>query len=353
MAADRVPFIDGHNDVLLELRLRGEGTRPFLTRRNEGHLDLVRAAEGGFAGGFFAAFVLPESEEERAATKIPDRTPPYAQPLAGPVPTAYAEREAGAMIGLLDDLVAAGGVRHARALADLAAALDGGPPAAILHFEGAEPIEPDLGNLEAFYDRGLRSLGVVWARPNAFAHGVPFRFPSSPDVGDGLTDDGRRLVAACNRLGILVDLSHLNERGFWDVAAASDAPLVATHSNAHALSPNSRNLTDAQIDEIGRSGGVVGITFHAGMLTEEGGIDLATPLARVIDHVDHIVGRIGIDHVGFGSDFDGAKLPAELGDAAGLQRVVTALHDRGYAEDEIAKLAHGNWLRVLRQTWKP
>src|SRR5436309_8111312 len=96
------------------------------------------------------------------------------------------------------------------------------------------PIEPDLENLEAFYGRGLRSLGVVWARPNAFAHGVPFRFPSSPDVGDGLTDDGKRLVAACNRLGILLDLSHLNERGFWDVAAASDAPLVATHSNVHA-----------------------------------------------------------------------------------------------------------------------
>ena len=182
---------------------------------------------------------------------------------------------------------------------------------------------------------------------------MPFRFPSSPDVGDGLTEDGKRLVAACNRLGILLDLSHLNERGFWDVAAASDAPLVATHSNVHALSPNSRNLTDAQIDEIGRSGGIVGITFHAGMLTEEGGIDLATPLARVIDHVDHVVGRIGIDYVGFGSDFDGAKVPTELGDAAGLQRVVAALNDRGYAEDEIAELAHGNWLRVLRQTWKP
>ena len=353
MAADRVPFIDGHNDVLLELRLRGEGARPFLTRRDEGHLDLVRAAEGGFAGGFFAVFVLPESEEERAATKIPDRAPPYAQPLAGPVPTAYAQSEAGAMIDLLDELVAAGGVRRARTLADLEAALDGGPPAAILHLEGAEPIETDLENLEAFYARGLRSLGLVWARPNAFAHGVPFRFPSSPDVGNGLTNDGERLVAACNRLGIVVDLSHLNERGFWDVAAASDAPLVATHSNAHALSPNSRNLTDSQIDEIGRSSGIVGITFHAGMLTEEGGIDLATPLARVIDHIDHVVDRIGIDHVGFGSDFDGAKVPNELGDASGLPRVVQALRQRGYSDADVGKLTHGNWLRVLRQTWKP
>jgi len=353
MAADRVPFIDGHNDVLLELRSRGQGPRPFLSRRDDGHLDLVRATEGGFAAGFFAVFVPPESEEERAATKIPNRTPPYAQPLAGPIPTGYAAREAVAMIDLLDELVAAGGVRRVRALADVEAALGSGPPAAILHFEGAEPIDPDLENLEAFYDRGLRSLGLVWSRANAFAQGVPFRFPSSPDAGEGLTDAGTRLVAACNRAGILLDLSHLNEHGFWDVAAASEAPLVATHSNAHALSPNSRNLTDAQIDEIGRTGGIVGITFHAGMLTEEGGVDLATPLGRVIDHIDHVIGRIGVDHVGFGSDFDGAKVPNELGDASGLQRVAAALDDRGYTEDEIAKLANGNWLRVLRQTWDP
>jgi membrane dipeptidase len=353
MPAERVPFIDGHNDVLLELRLRGAGAGPFLSRRDEGHLDLVRAGEGGFAAGFFAVFVLPESEDERSATKIPDRTPPYAQPLAGPVPAGHASREVGAMIDLLDELVAAEGVRRVRALADVEAALDGGPPAAILHFEGAEPIDRDLDNLEAFYERGLRSLGLVWARPNAFANGVPFRFPSSPDVGDGLTDAGRRLVAACNRLGILLDLSHLNERGFWDVAAASEAPLVATHSNAHALSPNSRNLTDTQIDEIGRSDGIVGITFHAGMLTEEGGIDLATPLARVIDHVDHVVGRIGVDHVGFGSDFDGAKVPNALGDAAGLPRVVQELRERGYSDAEVTKLAYGNWLRVLERTWEP
>ena len=351
MAADRVPFIDGHNDVLLKLQIQGDGARSFLGRRNEGHLDLVRADEGGFAAGFFAVFVQPESEEERTATKIPDRTPPYAQALAGPIPTEYATGEADAMIDLLDELVEAGGVRAARTLADVEAALNGGPPAAILHFEGAEPIEPDLENLEGFYARGLRSLGLVWSRPNAFAHGVPFRFPSTPDVGPGLTAAGKRLVAACNRIGILIDLSHLNERGFWDVAAASEAPLVATHSNAHALSPNSRNLTDAQIDEIGRSGGLVGITFHAGMLTEEGGIDLATPLARVIDHVDHVVGRIGVDHAGFGSDFDGAKVPTELGDAAGLPGVVEALRQRGYSKDEIAKLAHGNWLRLLRETW--
>src|SRR5206468_1669749 len=128
--------------------------------------------------------------------------------------------------------------------------------------EGAEPIAPDLSNLERWYDRGLRSIGLVWSRANAFAEGVPFRFPSSPDTGPGLTDAGRELVRACNRLGILVDLSHLNEAGFWDVAGISDKPLVATHSNAHAICPASRNLTDKQLAAIKESDGMVGLNYH-------------------------------------------------------------------------------------------
>src|SRR6266566_2745510 len=352
MTSGPIPFIDGHNDVLLALYLAGDGAGPFLAGRSEGHLDLARAREGGFAAGFFAVFVVPETEEERAATQLPDRKPPYAQPLAPALPTAYAAREAGEIIDLLDELASSGDVRVARSAEEVEAALNDGPLAAILHFEGAEPIEPDLENLEDFYKRGLRSLGLVWSRPNAFAEGVPFAFPSAPDIGDGLTEAGRRLVAECNSLGILIDLAHLNERGFWDVAGLSAAPLVASHSNAHALSPNSRNLTDLQLDEIGRSGGIVGITFHAGMLTEAGGVDPGAPLARVIDHVDYVADRIGIGHVGFGSDFDGATVPTELGDATGLSRVVEALRDRGHSEEDIAKLAHGNWLRVLDETWK-
>ncbi len=351
MAFEPVPFIDGHNDVLLALHLAGGGAAPFLARRSEGHLDLERAREGGFAAGFFAVFVLPENDEERATTGIPDRKPPYAQPLAGPIPTEHAARQAGMIVDLLDELAGSGQVRVARSAHDVETALKGGPLAAILHFEGAEPVEPDLRNLDELYDRGLRSLGLVWSRPNAFAEGVAFRFPSSPDTGEGLRAAGKRLVAECNRLGILVDLAHLTERGFWDVAGLSQAPLVASHSNAHTLSANSRNLTDTQLDEIGCSGGIVGITYHAGMLTEAGGVDPDVPLARVVDHVEYVVSRIGIDHVGFGSDFDGATVPTELGDASGLQRVAEALRDRGYAEKDIAMLAHGNWLRVLRETW--
>jgi len=131
--------------------------------------------------------------------------------------------------------------------------------APVLHIEGAEAIDPNFEFLDVLYEAGLRSLGPVWSRPNAFGHGVPFRCPSSPDTGPGLTDLGKELIGACNRLGILIDLSHLNERGFWDVAAISNAPLVATHSNAHALSPHSRNLIDSQLAAIRETGGIVGV----------------------------------------------------------------------------------------------
>lgn len=347
-----IPFIDGHNDVLLSLHLEGGGAASFFDGRDGGHLDLPRARRGDFAAGFFAVFVLPATEEERLATRIPSDPPPYAQPLAGPVDTSYARREADAMIELLHAIAAAGDVRVARGVEDVEAAVAGGPLAAILHFEGAEPIDPGLETLHELYERGLRSVGLVWSRPNAFAEGVPFRFPSTPDTGQGLTPAGRLLVERCNELGILLDLSHLNERGFWDVAAISRAPLVASHSNAHMLSENSRNLTNAQLDEIGRSGGVVGITFHAGMLGAEGGVDPSVPLARVVDHVDHVVDRIGVEHVAFGSDFDGATLSAELGDVTGLPRLVEALRERGYGDGGLTQLAHANWLRVLRDTWR-
>jgi membrane dipeptidase len=343
-----IPFIDGHNDVLLELHLAGASADAF-AERDTGHIDLRRARENGFAAGFFAVFVMPETVEARQATKLPDRKPPYAQPLAPPVDLALSKREADEMIELLRHL---DGVTVALGVADVEAALDGGPLAAILHFEGAEPIDPELEALDAYYERGLRSVGLVWSRPNEFAEGVAFRFPSTPDTGAGLTEPGRRLVRRCNELGVLVDLAHLNERGFWDVAEISEGPLVVSHANAHALSANSRNLTDAQLDEVGRTGGIVGITFHAGMLGAEGGLDRALPLDRIVDHVEYVADRIGIDHVGFGSDFDGAIVPDAVGDVSVFPRLVEALRARGHADDEIAKLANGNWLRVLRATWR-
>jgi membrane dipeptidase len=321
-------IIDGHNDLLLRV-WRGETPR---------HLDLATAAAAGFAGGFFALFVPGPGPLE-----WPD--PPYALPLDEPIPTAEAARTAEELAATLEGLQ----LPIARQADDF----QPGRVTAIMHLEGAEPIAPDLSDLHRWYDRGLRSLGLVWSRPNAFAEGVPFRFPSSPDTGPGLTAAGRMLVRACNRTGILVDLSHLNEAGFWDVARASDAPLVATHSNAHALSASSRNLTDEQLDAIADSGGVVGVNFAISFLRADGRQDPATPLGEILRHVDHIAKRIGVEHVAFGSDFEGAEVPAELGGAAGLPKLVEALRARGYGDEDVAKITHRNWLRVLDRAWMP
>ena len=159
-------------------------------------------------------------------------------------------------------------------------------------------------------------------------------------------------MSACNELGILVDLSHLNERGFWEVAEISDAPLVATHSNAHALCPASRNLTDAQLDAIGASGGVAGVNFAVTFLREDGRrLPDETGLDQIVRHVDYFAERMGVDHVAFGSDFDGATVPSVLGGASGLPKLVDALRDAGHDEESVAKITHRNWLRVLDATW--
>ena len=353
MESDLPLVFDGHNDTLLNLHLpdRGEG-RSFFERSDLGHIDLPRAREGGFGGGFFACYV-PNSEvdgwnEEEALTVTDDG---YEVSVAPRLDPNYARYFADELVAGLFRLQSEGGLRVVRTAEDLERCLREGIVAAILHFEGAENLGPDPGALEELYEAGLRSLGLVWSRPNAYAHGVPFRFPSSPDTGPGLTGAGKELVRECNRLGVLIDLSHINERGFWDVADLSEAPLVATHSNAHVLCPASRNLTDGQLDAIRDSGGMVGVNFAVGFLREDGGESVDTPLETVVRHVDYLVGRVGIEGVGFGSDFDGAKVPKDLGDVSGLPRLLDALRSVGYDEPALEKLAHRNWVRVLRTTW--
>ncbi len=343
-------ILDGHNDALLALRRAGAGPEGFLDGGVTAHLDLPRARAGGFAGGFFAVYVPGDAALEELVVGRPGG---WEIPPLEPLDSGYAQAFAEAQIELLFAIEAASGgaVRVVRTAAELRACVEGDAIGAILHLEGAEPLDPELRRLEPLYERGLRSIGPVWSRPNAFGEGVPFRIPSSPDTGPGLTAAGRELVRACNRLRIVLDLSHLNERGFRDVVDLTDAPLVVTHAGAHAVSPHSRNLLDGQLDLIRDSGGVVGVVFDVPMTTPDGSRDPATSLEVLVRHLDHLAGRMGVEHVALGSDFDGAMMPAELRDAAGLPRLLDALRAGGWGETDLAALAHGNWLRVLAETW--
>jgi len=352
----KMPVFDGHNDTLVALHLPGdEAPRSFFERSDRGHIDLPRALEGGFAGGLFGICVPPTPDMHSfLGSGPPPSDAGYDVPLPPPLDHAYAKDMTVAVMADLFRLETESGGRMkvVRTAREMQTCVEDGFIAAVLHFEGAEAIDDGLDALHAFYAAGLRSLGIVWSRPNAFATGVPFRFPGSPDTGSGLSDAGRELVRACNELGIMLDLAHLNERGFWDVAALSDAPLAVTHAAAHALCPSTRNLTDKQLDAVGASGGVVGVAFHVGNLRADGRQDADTPLSEIVRHVDYIARRIGIDHVAFGSDFDGAIMPAELGDVAALPTLVEAMRMHGFEESDLRKVTHENWLRVLEQTWK-
>jgi membrane dipeptidase len=327
--------------------LRLDDSRSFLEESSEGHLDLPRARRGGFAGGLFAIFV-PGPEQGDMAGK-PEG--PYSFPLAPSIAPELATSRADRLEEILRGLDEQGAIRIVTTAAQVEECIADGTIAAVLHLEGAEPIlNPD--DLERRYDRGLRSLGLVWSRANKYAEGVPFRFPASPDTGPGLSAEGKHLVRTCNRLGVLVDLSHLNLRGFFDVAEISEAPLVASHSNAHALCASTRNLTDEQLDMISATDGLVGVNFAVGFLREDGLLEPEdTPLETVVRHIDYLVDRMGIDCVGLGSDYEGAAPPAELGDVTRLPALFDALHERGYDDAALAKIAHGNWIRVLRETW--
>lgn len=352
-----IPIFDGHNDVLLRLyrRAGAEAVTAFLHGEDKGHLDLPKARKGGFAGGLFAIFVPSPKRENSSGSKTPQESGSVIgnDPAPPAVDAAEAQRTVFAMVSLLYRIEreSRGRVRVCRNANDIENCLADDALAAVLHIEGAEAIDANFELLDVLYAAGLRSLGPVWSRPNIFAHGVPFRCPSSPDIGPGLTDLGKALIGACNRLRILIDLSHLNERGFWDVAELSNAPLVATHSNAHAVSPHSRNLTDQQLAAIRKTGGLVGVNFATAFLRPDGRHDKDTPVELVMRHVDHLLEHLGEDGVGFGSDFDGAMIPTEIGDAGGLQILVQALHQRGFGKPLIEKLCFRNWLRVLGRTW--
>jgi len=273
-----------------------------------------------------------------------------ADPVSREVAAAYATEAAGRLF----ELERAGHLTVARGIADIDAAAEdpGGPPVAVLHLEGAEAIDPRLSALETWYAAGLRSLGPVWSRSNAFAHGVPFVDHSSPDIGPGLTDAGRALIAACARLGVLVDLSHLNAAGFWDIARMDCGPLVASHSGVHALAASSRNLTDDQLDAIAASDGLVGIVFACRFLREDLADDAHTPLRTIVAHARYVADRVGVQHVALGSDFDGATMPAALGGVDGLPRLLGALADGGFSAAEIRAIAWDNWRRVLAAWWR-
>ncbi len=351
---NQLPLIfDGHNDVLLKLfNMKDNNShRKFLDGYDEGHLDLPRMRKGGFGGGFFAIYI--PSDLDLASLMAEMSKPSYDIALPEEIPFDVALPIAVAKAAILSRIEreSEGAVKICMNSAQLRQCFENNTLAVIMHVEGAEAIGEDFSGLEVLYRAGLRSIGPVWSRPTRFGHGVPFRFPASPDTGPGLTDLGKELVRVCNEFRMVVDLAHLNEAGFWDVAKLSDAPLIVTHSNAHALCELTRNLTDRQLAAVRDSGGVVGLNFATSAIRADGQSTSETAIEDMIRHLDYLIKHVGIDGVAMGSDFDGATIPDEIVDVSGLPALRKKMRQAGYDEATMKKLCHENWFDVLERTF--
>ena len=313
--------IDGHCDTLLRLLADEQESMPGEAPRGNGHIDLERLKTGGVTAQNFACYLRPQylpSRATRETLRMLDRFHRF-----------QAEHAADLCL--------------ATCASDIERAKSEGRVAGILSLEGAEALEGDLGVLRMVYRLGVRWIGLTWNHRNQAADGL-----DEARTGGGLTEFGVRLIEEMNHLGMIVDIAHLAPAGVQQVFQVSRAPVVASHANAQALCPVPRNLTDAQLEQVAASGGVVGVTYVPPFVTN--GQEPAT-LDMLIDHIDHMVKVAGIDHVGLGSDFDGfgGSPPLGLEDVSCIPNITARLLARGYPEAHVQQILGSNWLCVIRQ----
>lgn len=307
-------IVDGHCDTLLDI---ADGKRCFDGSTAGGHLDLPRLQQGGVRLQFFAAFIGSEYKPERALKRALFLVNAFHQMVEHhPVLT------------------------HITHGSDIEELFSTDKIGALLAIEGGEALAGSVELLELYHRLGLRSLTLTWNQRNELADGV-----GEGNNAGGLTKFGKRVIQQMNRLGMLVDVSHLSDAGFWDVLQVSTEPIIASHSNCRALCNHRRNLTDDQIKALAQADGVMGVTLAGDFIHEY------TPsLNRLVDHIEHVVQLVGIEHVGLGSDFDGVdRLPPEIPDVSALPRLTEVLQSRGFTPEHIQAILGGNLLRILRQ----
>jgi len=322
-------YIDMHCDTLLK-----EITDGRVFDNPENMFDVKRMALSGQCAQFFAVFFppkIPEALARRAGVPLP---PPLAD-------DELFEKARSLLLSTIE--------RHGDVISMAYSAEDveqnrrEGRCSALLSIEDGRAVQGDMEKLRRFYDAGVRAMALTWNDANCFG------YPNSADpekMKRGLTDFGKEAALEMNRLGMLIDVSHLSDGGFWDVAALSKKPFIATHSNCRALCRHPRNLTDEMIRALADKGGVIGLNFAPEFLTEDG---LRT--SRVEDlcrHVLHLIKTGGEDCAALGSDFDGISGTFEIGEPAKMYILFDALRGRGLTERQIEKFARENVLRAMR-----
>jgi membrane dipeptidase len=356
---------DTHNDVLLRA-MEGEDIS---VETRVGHSDLARLKKGGVDIQVFAVWVDPIAFEKKPFKRAKDM-----------IDTLYSIARRNS------DKIAV--VRNS---AEIEKALAEGKICAVIGVEGGHAIENSIEKLEELYKLGVRYLGLTWNNSTDWASSA-FDETTNPDKVKitGLSEFGKKVVEKMNELGMIVDVSHLGEKAFWDVVKVTKKPIIASHSSVYKLCPHYRNLKDEQIKAIAQTGGVVFVNFYAEyidstfntkrkkleekykaqfdsirvlyehdqnayrrarrQLMQKIAEELRPPLDVLIDHIDYIAKLVGVDHVGIGSDFDGISItPLEMDDVTFLPNITKKLLERGYSTDDVKKILGGNFLRVFKQ----
>jgi membrane dipeptidase len=286
---------------------------------SEGHIDIPRLKIGGVGLQFFAAYIEPQFKPGSSTKRALELLDVFYAAL----------RDNGDSLMLIESS------------ADIEEARRRGKIGALLSIEGGEALEGSLSVLRMFYRLGFRAIGLTWNERNQIADGL-----SESRTGGGLTEFGIQVIQEMNRLGMIIDVSHISERGFWDCIELSRQPIIASHSNAKAVCGHVRNLSDEQIVALSRGGGVMGINLAAEFVRDEP----PASIDHVVDHIEHIVRLVGSKHVGLGTDYDGIReTPVGLEDVAKLPTLTEALIRRGFSEPQIRDILGGNFLRVIGQ----
>lgn len=333
--------IDFHNDAIgatmpdSAYRASGGDVRELSEKSTQGHVDIPRLFEGGVDCQVFSHWVEP----------VYNQIAP--QRMLQVLGYSFSEIEKNPELCLVtkyDEIIENDGKRISF----------------IIGFEGGEAIMQDLRLLNIFYKLGLRRLTLTWNNRNMIADGASWQRSKG-----GLTEFGVKVVEECNKLGILIDVSHMTDQGFWDTLEISKNPVIASHSNCRVLCGHMRNLTDEMILALAEKEGVMGMNYFPYYLTDidwkkTAADDIAeknkaesVTVERVVDHIDHVAELLGnTDHIGLGSDYDGVPLIVkELEDVSKLPNLTEALIFRGYSDQEIMGILGGNWLRMIKRIW--
>jgi membrane dipeptidase len=309
---NKMIIVDAHSD-LLEKLLESDGD----IFRNSHHIDIERMRKYGGYIQFMAACVNPSYGREYAIHGILRELDTY----------------------FIQENLYSNAITLCHNLNDIEKALKQEKIGVILTVEGGDILQGDMSVLRLLYRLGVRCMTLTWNYRNEIADGVLDEIS-----GGGLTPFGRDVIKEMNRLGMLIDLSHISEKGFWDVAQLSKAPVFLSHSNAKKLCGHVRNVSDEQLIAVKNSNGVICVNFYPLFLNDSGNADIKD----IIRHIEHIAGLIGIDHIGFGSDFDGiGYLPDGMQGVQDLYKVIDELNKLNYSQESIEKIAGKNVLRII------